>query len=125
MVRVFNREGHTDSPYLRIINQGYPADIDTPIELLSKTNTSVSVQLPLVTDFVVSYSLEIDSGQGSDFRVVSEEKTMETQYTIENLEEGSVYRLRYRVLNLVGWSTYSPTLHVLVATVPAAPQRAP
>lgn len=35
--------------------------------------------------------------------------------------EGRTYRLRYRVLNFVGWSTYSPVLNVLVATVPSKP----
>jgi len=46
---------------------------------------------------------------------------METKYTIGNLTNGLNYRLRYRVLNLIGWSSFSPTLFVLVATVPSAP----
>jgi hypothetical protein len=46
---------------------------------------------------------------------------METNYTITNLTEGLVYRLRYRVLNYVGWSSFSPTLYALVATVPSVP----
>lgn len=47
-----------------------------------------------------------------------ESNTMETEYTITDLTAGLVYRLRYRVLNFVGWSTYSPSLFALVATVP-------
>ena len=46
---------------------------------------------------------------------------METNYTITNLTKGLVYRLRYRVLNYVGWSGFSPTLFALVATVPSVP----
>lgn len=44
-----------------------------------------------------------------------EYNSMETEYLIENLISGRIYRLRYRVLNFVGWSTYSPVLYVLVA----------
>jgi len=46
---------------------------------------------------------------------------MQTEYQIGNLTAGLIYRLRYRVLNFVGWSTFSPTLYALVATVPSAP----
>jgi hypothetical protein len=41
---------------------------------------------------------------------------------INNLTTGLIYRLRYRVLNLVGWSSYSPVLFALVASEPSAPR---
>jgi hypothetical protein len=48
---------------------------------------------------------------------------MQTEYTIKNLSIGRSYRLRYRVLNYVGWSGFSPTLFALVAVVPSAPAK--
>lgn len=46
---------------------------------------------------------------------------METEYTITGLHTGWTYRLRYRVLNAIGWSDYSPVLTVLVASVSSQP----
>jgi hypothetical protein len=125
MVRVYNREGYDDSPYLRIMNSGHPEPILTQVILLERNETSITVQMPVVTDdsSVLSYELQIDNGSGGSYVSVSgyDENTMETVYTIGDLTAGLVYRVRYRVLNYVGWSTYSPTLYALVATVPSAP----
>jgi hypothetical protein len=82
--------------------------------------------MPIVTDdsSVLSYELQIDNGSGGLYVSISgyDVSTMETTYTIGHLTAGLVYRVRYRVLNYVGWSTYSPTLFALVATVPTAPE---
>lgn len=48
--------------------------------------------------------------------------SMQTKYTIGNLKTGQVYRLRYRVLNSVGWSSFSPILNALVASAPSTPE---
>lgn len=86
----------------------------------------LKVQMPLVSDHsqIISYELQIDDGFGGAFTSTSgfTQISMQTTYTIENLEEGLVYRLRYRVQNIVGWSEFSPILYVLVATVPSTPQ---
>lgn len=37
------------------------------------------------------------------------------------MRRGLVHRLRYRVLNSIGWSSYSPNLFALAATVPTRP----
>jgi len=47
--------------------------------------------------------------------------SMQTRYTIPRLTTGKVYRLRYRVLNSVNWSSFSPILNALVASAPSAP----
>ena len=72
---------------------------------------------------VFSYELQIDNGQGGAYTSVGgyTTETMDTEYTITGLTAGLVYRLRYRTLNYVGWSSFSPTLYALVATVPSAP----
>lgn len=125
MIRVYNREGFTDSPLLRIMNSGPPATITTQIIIIERNETSLLVQMPKVVDdaSVLSYELQIDDGEGGSFISLGgfNISTMQTEYQISNLTAGLVYRLRYRVLNFVGWSTFSPTLYALVATVPSAP----
>lgn len=70
-----------------------------------------------------SYELQIDNGRGGEFRSIAgfDYDTKETEYIIGNLTSGVTYRLRYRVLNAVGWSTYSPVYSCLVADVPSSP----
>ena len=43
MIRVFNREGHDDSPYLRIMNSGHPMNILNKVEIISRNNSSLQV----------------------------------------------------------------------------------
>lgn len=47
--------------------------------------------------------------------------SLRREYTITGLQEGRVYRLKYRVLNYLGWSALSPVSSLLVAGVPAKP----
>lgn len=73
-----------------------------------------------------SYSLEIDDGTGGDFTslVGSKSNYLLTTYTImSGIEQGTLYRLRYRARNALGWSDYSPIVYVLAATVPQAPEQ--
>jgi len=72
---------------------------------------------------VVSYELQIDDGNGGEFRSLGgfDKISMQTKYSINNLQTGQSYRLRYRVLNSVGWSTFSPILNALVASAPGTP----
>jgi len=49
------------------------------------------------------------------------EYSMETEYIVSGLVTSRTYRFRYRVLNYVGWSDFSPITFVHVATVPDAP----
>jgi hypothetical protein len=58
-VRAINREGYDDSPYLLLMNSGHPLPVLTPVELLSQTDQSLKVAMPIVTDdeSVSSYEL--------------------------------------------------------------------
>jgi hypothetical protein len=128
-VRVFNREGFADSPYLRILNSGHPEDLPSPVQLNEQSDTMFLVTLPQVTDAknggspIISYSLEIDDGEGGDFIVLSglDSVLMQTEFTVSAVRRGLVHRLRYRVLNSIGWSNYSPNLFALAATFPSQP----
>ena len=78
MVRVYNREGHTDSSYLRILNLGYPTMPSEQVQLVQRNHTQITVQMPEVAEQsqIISYQLWIDNGEGRDFSVVSQENSM-------------------------------------------------
>ena len=75
---------------------------------------------------ILSYSLEIDDGQGGSFTklVGFSSNSLLTSYTVTSgIEKGFEYRLRYRVKNAIGWSGYSPISFILAANVPDAPNK--
>jgi hypothetical protein len=74
---------------------------------------------------VISYNLEMDDGDGGDFKSLTGliSTSMLRDFTIKSVIRGRTYRLRYRVLNAVEWSDYSPNLFALVATKPSAPPK--
>ena len=47
-VRAHNREGFIYSPYLSVINMGFPKDVESPVQLLSKDDSSMSIKMPIV-----------------------------------------------------------------------------
>jgi hypothetical protein len=59
MIRVYNREGSIDSPYLRIINDGHPLPILNSVIIDSTSYSSLKVRMPLVSDneSIISYEL--------------------------------------------------------------------
>jgi len=132
MVRVFNKEGSADSVYTSIVLAGVP---DTPasaptLEADETDDTQISVTLPFIPDSnngnspIVSYSLEMDDGQGGDFEAIGGliSNSMQTTYMVaEGIVRGMTYRFRYRVLNGAGWSDYSPIQYAQAATTPSAP----
>ncbi len=74
----------------------------------------------------MSYSLEIDDGEGGDFNPVvgySSVYLLQTFGITDQIEKGTVYRLRYRVKNAIGWSDYSPVAYIQAATKPVAPDQ--
>jgi hypothetical protein len=92
--------------------------------------THVTVNLPLIPDAsngnnaIISYQLDIDDGQGGAYRPVGgyDPLSLLTFYSIkEGIVRGRTYRLRYRTLNGVGFSAYSPLLYATAANVPGAP----
>jgi hypothetical protein len=58
------------------------------------------------------------SGSGNE-----EINSLQREFTITGLSEGHVYRLKYRVLNHLGWSEFSPFSSLLAAGVPAKPSK--
>jgi hypothetical protein len=75
---------------------------------------------------ILSYSLEIDDGTGGDFISVVGTNTeyLKTEFTVtSNIVKGTLYRLRYRARNQIGWSSYSPIAYVRAANIAKAPQQ--
>jgi hypothetical protein len=110
------------------------ADVPTAPTVAPTSDKTVSTGSKLKIDYntvtatggspLLTYSLEIDDGQGGDFvplyGIVS--NTLTTTYTITNgIQRGLTYRARYRVRNAVGWSGYSPICYLLAAVKPSAP----
>lgn len=68
--------------------------------------------------------MEIDDGTGGDFTTVVGVLTdyLRLEYTIHTgIVKGTLYRLRYRARNAIGWGQYSPVAYVRAANIPAAP----
>jgi len=70
---------------------------------------------------VLSYSLEVDKGDGfyALYGVTSD--SLSLTYTLSSTTRGQVYKFRYRARNAVGWSGYSPIGYVTSADKPTAP----
>lgn len=67
---------------------------------------------------IISYGIEIDDGQGGVFS----ELIGITIYNLNlevianrGIQTGFLYRIRYRALNAIGWSDYSPIGYILAA----------
>lgn len=73
---------------------------------------------------ILSYSLEIDDGTGGDFTPVVGYLSdyLKHEFTItSNIVKGTLYRLRYRARNKIGWGEYSPIDYVRAANIATAP----
>lgn len=77
---------------------------------------------------VLSYQLAMDDGEGGDFVILVGGETNEEDYFLKltytvyaGIAEGSTYRFRYRSLNSVGWSEYSPITYIMAASIPEKP----
>jgi len=103
----------------------------SPQLVIAMTNiTTVTVTLPLIPDAnngnnaIISYQLDMDDGDGGNFTAVGglNPLSLATIYYIQKgIVRGKTYRLRYRTLNGIGFSAYSPYLYATSANVPAAP----
>lgn len=72
---------------------------------------------------ILSYSLEIDDGQGGPLQALYGEvvDTMTLSFLYKNVTRGLLYQVRYRAKNVIGWSDYSPVGFIYAASVPAKP----
>ena len=70
---------------------------------------------------ITTYSIELDDGTGGDFVAVCQDLALTC--LVEGMNRGSQYRARYRTLNAIGWSEYSPIGYLLAASVPARPEQ--
>lgn len=70
---------------------------------------------------IVSYHLMyIDSFSGHWIDLAGSDKSLATQHTFQ-VQKGLTYNLKYRVLNAIGWSDFSPLATFIAADVPSKP----
>jgi len=134
-VTAFNRDGSTDSDIATITLGDVPlAPPTAPFKLQSMSSTStIAVQIDAIPASeqegltVVSYCLEIDDNLDNVFREVNGciTTSMALTHIVRGLELGSIHAFRYKARNAYGWSPYSQTAYLKVATEPGKPMTKP
>lgn len=75
---------------------------------------------------ITSYELQMGSLNLNDFVTVSglDPQTLTLYFTVtKGVEKGKTYTFRYRAVNAVGPSGWSPITEIIAATIPAAPPK--
>ena len=75
---------------------------------------------------ITSYHVEIDDGEGGDFTEVKGGLANDLSLLAKRdstITRGSLYRVRYRARNEVGFGDFSDPAYVLAASVPYDPER--
>lgn len=107
-LKALNEIGETDSVIkAQILASAPSAPLSAPVsDPLITTVDRIKVSWQFITDDgfseILSYSLEMDDGSGGDFASVVGESSpyLLQDYTVtENVNKGTLYRLRYRSLN--------------------------
>lgn len=120
-VIAINSAGPTTGNTVQTIVADVPADpTDAPELNLDETNsTQMRVEYDIVIadggSSIISYHLQRSSGAGTSFFDVIgnyPNLTLATSYTIQNVQRGVTYRFRYRTLNSIGWSGWSPIAYL-------------
>lgn len=129
-MEAYNINGFTLSETIGFVFGSIPKQpTDAPVSDLTFSNSNILRITYLGVNNngspVVSYNLEIDDGNGGEFVSLYGDlvNTMTLTYTFSNnVQKGDTYRARYRALNQVGWSGFSPIGYLIAASVPDAPQ---
>lgn len=67
-VRVYNREGSSESSLVTLLNSGPPARPENPPEIVERAADFIRIKMPFIDDSrnggspIVSYNLQIDDG---------------------------------------------------------------
>jgi len=129
-VEAYNINGQTWSESAGFVFGSVPSTpSDAPISDLTVSSSSqLRITYLGVTQNggspIISYSLELDDGNGGNFEALygDQVNTMTLSFTYKsNVLKSHTYRARYRALNSVGWSSYSPIGYIIAASVPNAP----
>jgi hypothetical protein len=134
MLKAANEIGSTSSLVGYVLLASVPdAPVNGPLSDASITNKArIKVDWEEITSNggseILSYQVEVDDGAGGDFhRLTGVEKTDDHHYlklsftVYDGIVKGVTYRFRYRSLNNVGWSDYSPISFIRAASIPNKP----
>ena len=132
-IRAHSKNGYSDSNVFSEILATVPDTPLNPIQInYQKTNINrISVSFDPMLDVnsggtqILSYIIEMDDGEGEDFKGVQgiKEDSMITSFETTNVKPGKFYRIRYKVRNIVGFSKYSSIIHVQAAAKPNRPPK--
>ena len=123
-LEAYNVIGSTMSPSVGFVLADVPATpgvaptSDDSVTSINKVKIDIQSVANDGGSPIVSYSLEVDDGQGGNFIPVFGylSNSMALSYTFtNNVERGKTFRARYRVRNAVGWGDYSPIGYILAA----------
>lgn len=129
-VEATNQMGSVQSPALQFVLASIPGT-PTPIPsaVLGQTSTSA-----IMVDFtntnadvggsaIILYELQMDDGDSGEFRTIFSSDHETRLLVTQGIERGRYYRFRYRVKNVVGYSSYSEVAYIQAVDVPATPAR--
>jgi titin len=133
-VRAHNFEGFADSEVLNVILSAVPdKPSQAPYSDASITNEEkiqvVYDSLPASENGgspILSSELQVDDGMGGEFTslIGFDTESLKTQLLFTDVvEKGSIFRFRYRALNVNGWSPFSDISHLKSATIPQRPAK--
>ncbi len=98
-------------------------------EIGESTATSIRLKYDQVTETggttIISYHLQRTSDDGTGFFDVigsAQNYSLSTSYTVTGLTTAQTYRFRYRAINRVGASGWSPVTYIQPATMPSTPK---
>lgn len=98
-------------------------------EIGESTSTSIRLKYDQIANTggsnIISYHLQRTADDGTGFfDVIGGPKnySLSTQYTVTGLTTAKTYRFRYRAINLVGSSAWSPISYLQPASVPSTPK---
>lgn len=61
---------------------------------------------------ITLYELQMDDGDSGEFTTIFTSAHETTYLVTENIERGNYYRFRYRVMNVIGYSSYSEVAYI-------------
>jgi len=127
-VEALNSIGSTLSPALSFVLADVPGK-PTPAPSVDPTNTTTS-QIKVVfqnanTDVggspVIGLELQMDDGEQGEFVTILNSTQKTSLVVTEDIQRGNIYRFRYRVQNVNGWSPYSDISYIKPRSIPTAP----
>jgi len=70
---------------------------------------------------LIASELQMDDGNAGEFSVIFSTSEVFTYIVTDGIERGKIYRFRYRVRNINGWSQFSEIGYITAFSTPSIP----